>query len=158
MNGVFSWPTAPITARAVSVSVVPSTDLDVDRPRRVGVVPGGGGHPRVEPHVFVDPAAFHDGLEVGLQFGLPREELGPVIVGFEAVAVEVVADVDAGAGCSPPRSAHTGILLGTVYGIPASCNRIAANSPDIPQPMTTTGKSARAAAVDAELCHVRRDR
>ena len=52
-------------------------------------------------------------LEVGLQLGLLREELGPVVGRLEAVAVEVVADVDVRAriGVLPPRASHTCVLL-----------------------------------------------
>ena len=59
------------------------------------------------------PCLSHDRLEVALELGLPGEVLGPVVARLEAVAVEVVADVDPGPGIRvlPPGSAHAGVLL-----------------------------------------------
>ena len=59
------------------------------------------------------PCLLHHALEVRLQLGLLREELGPVVARLEAVAVEVVADVDARArvGVLPPGAADARVLL-----------------------------------------------
>jgi len=63
--------------------------------------------------VLGDAVAVHHGGEVGLQFGLAGEELAPVVRRFEAVAVEVVADVHPGTrvGVLPPGAPDTRILL-----------------------------------------------
>ncbi|MDT5056506.1 MAG: hypothetical protein QOF66_4872 [Mycobacterium sp.] len=60
-----------------------------------------------------DVVAIHRGLEVGLQLGLLGEEVRPLIGRLEAVAVEVIADVNAGTGICvlPPRPADAGVLL-----------------------------------------------
>ena len=60
-----------------------------------------------------DAVLLEDPLEVRLELGLLGEELGPVVGGLEAVAVEVVADVDPGAGVAvlPPGAAGAGVLL-----------------------------------------------
>jgi hypothetical protein len=54
-----------------------------------------------------------DVAEVLAQFGLFGEEVVPVIAGLEAVAVEVIGDVDSGTRIAvlPPGSAGSGVLL-----------------------------------------------
>ena len=83
------------------------------RPGRARLVPGRRDHLGAEPDVGLDPVLLHDPLEVGLELGLLGEELGPAVARLEAEAVEVVADVDPGAGVAvlPPRPADTGVLL-----------------------------------------------
>src|ERR1700752_272196 len=51
--------------------------------------------------------------EIVLQLVLLGEEVRPIVVGFEAIAIEMVSDVDAGAGIAvlPPRSAGSRVLL-----------------------------------------------
>jgi hypothetical protein len=63
--------------------------------------------------VPADVVAVHNRLEVGLQLGLLGEEVRPLIGRLEAVAVEVIADVDAGTriGVLPPRPTDAGVLL-----------------------------------------------
>ena len=60
-----------------------------------------------------DVVLVHHPLEVGLQLGLLGEEVRPFVGWLEAVAVEVISDVDprAGIGVLPPRSADTRVLL-----------------------------------------------
>ena len=112
--GRLSWPTAEITARADE--------------RRLGAVGGRARAPTTSPTSSSQsapstsvshrtcgstPCLRHHAVEVRLQLGLLREELGPVVARLEAVAVEVVADVDAGAriGVLPPGAADAGVLL-----------------------------------------------
>ena len=106
-------------------------------------------------------------LEVLAQLVALREELGPVVVGLEGVAVEVVGDVDPAArdSCSPARCRRPPSFFSiTTYGMPACSRRIAASRPDMPAPMTTTWKArpalrrhrvprhvARVAAVERHL-------
>ena len=84
-----------------------------ERPVAGVVVPDRGDDLGVEPDVLGHAVTLHHIVEVVLQFGLAREELRPVVRGFEAVAVEMVADVHPGAGIAvlPPGSTHTGVLL-----------------------------------------------
>ena len=86
---------------------------DPDRPRAVVVVPHRAEHLGREPDAGFDAVLRHHRLEVGLQLGLLGEVLGPVVARLEAVAVEVVADVDAGAGVGvlPPGATHSRVLL-----------------------------------------------
>ena len=60
-----------------------------------------------------DSVSMHDVFEVRLQLRLLGEILSPVVGRLEAVAVEMVSDVDACAriGVLPPGSADAGILL-----------------------------------------------
>ena len=82
-------------------------------PRRGVVVPRRLGDLGLPPHVPADVVLVHDGLEVGLQLGLFGEEVRPLIGRLEAVAVEVIADVDprAGVGVLVPRAADACVLL-----------------------------------------------
>jgi hypothetical protein len=63
--------------------------------------------------VVGDSVPMHDAVEVRLQLGLLGEVLRPVVGRLEAVAVEMIPDVDARAriGVLPPGSAHSGVLL-----------------------------------------------
>ncbi len=74
-----------------------------DVPHRA--VPLGGDHLGVPPDVGFQVVAVHHIAEVLAQLGLLGEEVVPVVAGFEAVTVEVIGHVDAGAGigCSPTR-------------------------------------------------------
>ncbi len=64
------------------------------------------------PTVFAEPPV-DDVFEVRLQFRLLCEELAPVVARLERVAVEVIADVDSGAGVRvlEPRASDAGVLL-----------------------------------------------
>ena len=77
------------------------------------LVPGRPHHLGLPSDVRSDAVLVHDGLEVALQLGLLGEELGPVVARLEAVAVEVVADVDSGPGVRvlPPSTADARVLL-----------------------------------------------
>jgi hypothetical protein len=79
----------------------------------VRLVPGGPEHLGLPPDVGPDPVLVHHRLEVGLELGLLGEELRPGIARLEAVAVEVVADVDPcpRVGVLPPGAADAGVLL-----------------------------------------------
>ena len=94
--GRLSWPTALMTAlaaRVVGRAVVGAGGRD--RPPRRRLVPAGRGRPRCSKRMWsATPKSSHAPLEVGLQLGLLGEELGPLVVGGERVAVEVVAHVD----------------------------------------------------------------
>ena len=82
-------------------------------PSAAGVVPGRLGDLGFPQHVPADVVAVHDALEVALQLGLLGEEVRPRIRRLEAVAVEMVADVNpcTGIGVLPPCSADPGVLL-----------------------------------------------
>ena len=82
-------------------------------PGGCGIVPGRLGHLGFPQHMAADVIAVHHGLEVGLQLGLFGEEVRPLIGRLEAVAVEVISDVDPRPriGVLPPRPADTGVLL-----------------------------------------------
>ena len=84
-----------------------------DRPIARVIVPSRRDDLSVEPDMFGDTVAVHDIGEVVLQLGLTREEFRPVVGRLEAVAVEVVPDINPGAGIAvlPPGSAHSGVLL-----------------------------------------------
>ena len=107
--GRFSWPTALMTAVAVSFVA----GAQADRPLRRVVVPHRCAHFGAEADVLDDAVLPRGVLEVALEFGLTGEELGPVVVGREGVAVEVVADVDAAAGVAvlEPGAAGGRVLL-----------------------------------------------
>ena len=68
---------------------------------------------RVPPAVRLEVVRVEDTPEVRPQLGMLGEVLGPVVGGFERVAVEVAADVDARARVAvlPPRAAGTAVLL-----------------------------------------------
>ncbi len=88
----------------------------VTRPHGPGgsvVVPGRLGHLGFPQHMAADVVLVHHGLEVGLQFGLLGKEVRPLVGRLEAVAVEVISDVDAGTGIGvlPPGPADAGVLL-----------------------------------------------
>ena len=65
------------------------------------------------PHVRPDAVLVHHAFEVGLQFGLFGEEVRPLVGRLEAVAVEVISDVDprARVGVLVPGAADARVLL-----------------------------------------------
>ena len=113
IRGVLSAPTALMTARASSTSVVPSGFVTVTAHRPVASSKAGRFDPRVEPAVTLEVVRVHHPLEVGPELGVLREVLGPVIGRLERVAVEVAADVDpcARVAVLPPRAAGSTVLL-----------------------------------------------
>ena len=99
--------------RAGPQCLCPIGIADGDRPFPCVVVPRGAEDFGAEPDVVGEIVAAHHIVEVGLQFGLAGEEFAPVVRRFEAVTVEVVANVDACAGIAvlPPGPADAGVLL-----------------------------------------------
>ena len=111
--GVLSAPTALMTTRASSTSVVPSAVRDGHGPT-AGLVVEGGRLDRVSNRQCGSRScASHDPLEVLPELGVLGEVLGPVVGGLERVAVEVAADVDARTRVAvlPPRAAGAAVLL-----------------------------------------------
>ena len=94
--------------------------IQLDQPGRAVAIPGGRGDLGVPADVFAHAVLVHHRLEVGLQLGLAGEELTPVVTRFEAVAVEVVANVDpsAGIGVLPPGAPDPVVLLDDGVGQP----------------------------------------
>ncbi len=86
----------------------------------------------------------HHAAEVALQLGLFGEEMRPVIAGLEAVAVEVVGDVDARARIAvlPPCSTRAGVLLHD-------------GERNVGLPQANTGQDSRFAAADDDHRHLR---
>jgi hypothetical protein len=77
------------------------------------VAPLGRDDIGVPKYVLGQVVLVHHLGEIGLQLVLLGEEVRPIVVGLEAVAIEMVCDVDAGAGIAvlPPRSPGSGVLL-----------------------------------------------
>ena len=105
-----------------------------DRPIARVVVPRRRDDLSVEPDMFGDTVAVHYVDEVVLQLGLAREELRPVVGRLEAVAVEVVPDIDPGAGIAvlPPGSANSGVLLDHRVGNPGLLESDRSQQPGLP--------------------------
>ncbi len=84
-----------------------------DRPRRCGVIPRSLGHLGFPADVRRDVVLVHHALEIGLQLRLFGEEVRPVIGRLEAVAVEMITDVDpcAGVGVLVPGAPDPCVLL-----------------------------------------------
>ncbi len=85
----------------------------LQRPPVAGLLPGGPDHLGPEPDVVGHTELVHAPVEVAAELGGLGEEAGPLVVGREGVAVEVVADVDPAARVAvlPPRPARPVVLL-----------------------------------------------
>ena len=83
------------------------------RPHAVVVVPSGCNNLGVPPDVFGEVVLVDHLGEVVAQLVLLGEKMRPVVVGFEAVAIEMVRDIYAGPGIAvlPPCSARARVLF-----------------------------------------------
>jgi hypothetical protein len=82
-------------------------------PRCGALVPCGAEHFGIEPDMGFDTVSCHHSIEIGVELRLLREELRPLVAWLEAIAVEVIADVDSSARVRvfEPRAADARILL-----------------------------------------------
>ena len=111
--GRLSCPTALISACGDQRLLGAALRAHAHLPARVALVEARGNDFGLEADVLAHAVLARAALEVVPQLRVLREELRPVVVGLERVAIEVVGDVDAAArvGVLEPGAAHAGILL-----------------------------------------------